>query len=492
MNRPRRWSALTLLFVPAALLFSAARGQTPPAEKGAGAQPESKWLVDRAVTVTAAPPPVPALKYRLFPSQAERKEGNAVPIYLRVAHERSDAWKKIIREKPSEWNKLPLDKLPLDEVKKFLSNYRYNLRQFELGARRKTAEWNYTLDAGNPIGLLLPDMQEMRMHAPILVLKARVEIVEGRYADAIRTLETGFAFSRHIAEAPFLISSLVAIAMADQFADCALELAGRPDAPSLYWALTVIPRPLVDLRKSNEFEQTLMELQFPDLGDLDRPRPPEEWDAALKRMREEAEGLMKGDKNIKLPKPGSAATDPASKSPDLAEARKYLAEVVGMKAARIDAMSPAEMLLRAIFHSHREMRDEVFKTSYLPFVQGRHLLAEAHKRLKALPDTEVTLLSRLFLPAIQKVRLAEVRIDRRLALLRTIEALRMHAAANGGKLPDKLDEVTVAPVPIDLGTGRPFEYQREGQTATLTSRIPGERLEVAGMRYRVTLRNPRP
>lgn len=488
MNRPRRWSALALLLLSAAMLLSSARGEAPPAEKGAANHPDQKWLVDREVTVSAAPAPVPALKYRLFPSNAERKEGNAVPIYLRVAHERSDAWKKVIREKPPEWNKLPLDKLPMDEVKKFLGSYRYNLRQFELGARRKTAEWNYTLDAGDPIGLLLPDVQEMRMHAPVLVLKARVEIAEGRYVDAVRTLETGFAFSQHLNEAPFLISSLVGIAMASQFADCVLELIERPDAPNLYWALAVIPRPLIDLRKANELEQVLMDMQFPDLADLNRPRPPEEWDAALKRVRTEVERLMKSDRNFKRPAPGSSAADPASKSPDLPEARKYLTEVVGMKAARVDAMSPAELLLRAMFHSHREMRDEVFKTSYLPFAQGRHLLAEADKRLKALPETEVTLLSRLFLPAIQKVRSAEVRIDRRLALLRAIEALRMHAAANDGKLPDKLADVTVAPVPIDRGTGQPFEYRRNGQTATLISRIPGERLDLTGMRYRVTLR----
>src|SRR5205085_1223226 len=83
--------------------------------------------------------------------------GNAVPLYLRVAHERSDARKKLLREKPEEWNKLPLEKLPLAEVKQFLEGYSYNLRQLELGARRATAEWEYTLDAGDPIGLLLPD-----------------------------------------------------------------------------------------------------------------------------------------------------------------------------------------------------------------------------------------------------------------------------------------------------------------------------------------------
>ncbi|HEX5273047.1 MAG TPA: hypothetical protein VFW33_21265, partial [Gemmataceae bacterium] len=252
MNRLRRWSALAGLVLLAGLVPTL-RGQAPPpaGEKG-GDKPGERWLSDRQVAVTPAAAPVPALKYRLYPSDMERKAGNAVPIYQRFTAERTEARAKQLRLKPDEWNKLPPDKLPLDEVKKFLEGYRYNLRQLELGARRKTADWNYTLDAGDPIGLLLPDMQEMRMTAPILVLKARVEIAEGRYADAVRTLETGFSFSQQIGESPFLISSLVGIACASQFADATLELVERPGAPNLYWALAVLPRPLIDLRRGNE------------------------------------------------------------------------------------------------------------------------------------------------------------------------------------------------------------------------------------------------
>jgi hypothetical protein len=81
-----------------------------------------------------------------------------------------------------------------------------------------------------------------------------------------------------------------------------------------------------------------------------------------------------------------------------------------------------------------------------------------------------------------------VRLERKLAALRAIEALRMHAAVHGGQLPNKLHEVTIVPVPNDPGTGQPFEYQREGQSATLISRIPGEKLETTGLRYRITIR----
>lgn len=486
MNRLRRWSALAGLVLLAGLL-PALRGQAPPGEKKGQDKPAEKWLLDRALTVAPAPAPVPALKYRLYPRTSERRDGNAVPIYLRFAHERSQARREELREKPEEWNKLPLAKLPLAEVKAFLGGYKYNFRQLELGARRKTADWNYTLDAGDPIEMLLPDAQEMRMQARLLVLKARVEIVEGRLADAVRTLETGFSFAQQLNEGPCLINSLIGIACAAQCADSLLELTERPDAPNLYWALAVLPRPLIDLRKTMEFEQQLLEMQFPDLADLDRPRAPEHWDATLVRVRQEVERLAKEDRDVKPPKPGTGPADPAAKSPDLPAARMYLTDVVKMPAAKVEAMPPAQILLLYLSNYYHEYRDETFKAAYLPFPQVRPLSLAAFAHLKSVPDTEAGRLVRWFLAGVLRVSLAQVRVEQKLAAQRAIEALRMHAAADG-HLPDGLDQVKVVPVPNDPSTGRPFEYRRDGPTATLTSRIPGEPLESTGLRYRVTLR----
>lgn len=491
MNRLRRSSVLAVVILTSGLI-STLCGQAPPTEeKKDQGKPAEKWLEDRSLAVTAAAQPVPALKYRLYPSLMELKEGNAAPIYLRFAHERIDARKQQLRDEPAKWNKLPLEKLPLDEVKKFLDGYKYNFRQLDLGARRRTADWSHTLDAGDPIGLLLPDMQEMRIQAPLLILKARAEMAEHRYADALHTLETGFSFSRQVSEAPFLISDLVGIAVAAQFADCLLELIERSDAPNVYWALAVLPRPLIDLRKGYEFEHELLELQFPDLADLNRTHTAQEWDAAFSRVltsvRTEFRRLAEGSK-IKPPKPGNAPGDPADKSPDLPAAREYLAQVVGMSAARINAMPPAEVLLRYMLYLYYELRDEIFKCTYVPFPESRRLVQEAEARLKSAPDTEGGQIATMLLPAIPKVMLAQARLERKLAALRTIEALRMHAAAHGGQLPDKLDEVTIVPVPNDPSTGRPFEYQREGQTAIIISRIPGEPLATTGLRYRVTIR----
>ena len=485
MNWSRRWSALVLLL---ALVAPQVRGQPPANAKDGTDLPVDKWLIDRTLTVTPAAAPVPVLKYRLYPSFSDRKPGNAVPIYLRLAHERSDAWKKLLLEKPDQWNKLPLEKLPLAEVKEFLDKYKYNFRQLELGARRTTADWSYTLDAGDPIGLLLPDAQEMRLQARLLVLKARVEIAEGRYADAARTLETGFSFSQQVSETPFLISGLVGIACASQLADCLIEMMERPDAPNLYWALAVLPRPLIDLRRGHEFEQTILELQFTPLADLGRPRAPAEWDAALRQVRREVERFGKLEPKLKPVKPGNATGDPASASPDLPAARKYLTEVVGTPAAQVATKAPAEVLLLFISHYYHDLRDDVFKAAYLPFPEGWPQYAESDKRLKSAPDSEAARLALLLLPAVLKVQLAPVRRERRLTILRVLEALRLHAAANGGQLPDALEKITVTPVPNDPGTGRPFEYRLDGQTATLTSQIASEPRATTGLRYRVTMR----
>jgi hypothetical protein len=475
MPRVRRWSVLACVLS----LFGVAALR--------GDDKADKWYLDLALEVSPRAAPVPALKYRLFPLASERAEGNATLIYMRIVHGYNDATKKLLEEKPPQWNKLPPDKLPLDEAKKFLAEWKYVLRQMELAARRRTTDWGFALDSGSVIELLLPDVAELRHYGPLLALAARVQTAEGKYDDAVRTLETGLSFGRQFSEAPFFISDLVGVVTADRMLEVVPELVQRPDAPNLYWALTVIPQPLIDIRRGLEYEQRLIEMQFPDLGNLARNREPESWDAALARVRAEVERLLRQDRD-KYAVAGAASTDAASASPELPAARKYLMDVVGFKAAAVDAMPPAKLLLLYVYHKNREITDNFFKVGYLPYAQGRPLFDEQEARLKALPKTEATRLARLFLPQFQKVERTQLRVQRKIAALRAVEALRIYAAAHGGELPENLDAVKEAPVPDDPGTQRPFEYHRDGATATLISRLPGEPTDREGLRYRVTIR----
>jgi hypothetical protein len=485
MSRSRRWTLVAFVLLSAVSVLSPVRAQAPPAEE--------KWLVDRALTVTPRPAPVPALQYRLLPLEWDRKDGNAVPIYLRLVHEQTDEGRKYWTETPKPWNQLPLEKIPLLEAHAFLNRMKHIYRQFDLGARRKTADWNYTFDQGSVVDILLPDMAWIRNYVPMMVLRARVELAEGNFPAAARSLETGFSFSRQISDAPLLISGLVGVACASQFADCVADFIERPDAPNLYWALTALPRPLIDFRKATEFEQRFIEMEIPDLADLDRPRTHDQWDALLKKLRTRIKMLNevpweRSDENKAHPIVGIGPEDPASKSPDLAAARSYVADRRGLSAATAAAMPPAQVLMLHIVGTNQDLRDEVFKVTYLPYPDARPMIEVVAARLRSTADSEAKRVARMFLPAIEKVPAVPVRLDRKIAALRAIEALRLHAAANGGQLPERLDQVTVVPIPDDPGTGKPFEYRKDGAKATLVSRIPGEPLEKEGLRYTVTVR----
>jgi hypothetical protein len=486
MIRRRQWSAL----LSTVLLTPALHAQDKPAPP---AKPQSQWLVDRSLSITPQGAPVPALKYWLLPLTSELKEGNAAPIYLRLTHEQSDARRRSWTETPKPWNLLPVDQVPLAEAHKFLQDHRYMLRQLELGARRRTVEWDYTLDEPNPIGLLLPDVQWMRNYAPLLVLQVRVALAEGDFAKAAHHLETGFAFSRHVADGPTLIHKLVGFALAREFAAAVADFMERPDAPNLYWALTALPRPLIDLRRPLEWEYKMVELQIPELADLDRERTPEQWDGLLRRVRTELRRLDEGPADGKarhqdwFPK-DCAPEDPAAKSPDLREARQFLARSRGLPAKKIMAMPPAQVLLLFIEATYHEDRDDQYRASYLPYPQARPLLEAAQQRLRDAPISEGHVPGRLLLSAVDKIMRSQAELERNLAALRIIEALRMYAAAHDGRLPDKLDDVTEAPLPDDPGTGRPFTYRRDGDTVTLASEMSGDRQPRSGLRYRVTLR----
>jgi hypothetical protein len=482
MIRPRYWSVLAF----AALLVPALWAKDKSA---------SPWAVDRSLTLSPAGEPVPALQYRLLPLASTLKEGNAVPIYLRLIYEQNDAARKYWSETPRQWNLLPVEKTPLAEVRKFLQEHQRFLRQLEVGARRRTAEWNYTLDEANPIGLLLPDVQAMRNYVPMLILQARVALAEGDFPAAAHHLETGFAFSRHVADGPTLIHRLIGFALASQFADAVADFIERPGAPNLYWALTALPRPLIDIRGALEWEYRMLEMQIPELGELDHERTPEQWDAALKRVRTALWGDLLGLTYRKgqpkqppdwYPK-DAVPEDPASKSPELPMARKFVAQSRGLSAAQVEAMPAAQVLLLYMVGIEHEDRDDFYRGYYLPYPQARPAFAAAAKRLRAAPASEGHVWSRMLMPALNAVTAKQVAVERNLAALRVVEALRIHAALHDGKLPDKLDDVTLVPIPNDPGTGGPFEYRREGDTATLVSTVPDDPLSV-GLRYRLTVR----
>jgi hypothetical protein len=92
----------------------------------------------------------------------------------------------------------------------------------------------------------------------------------------------------------------------------------------------------------------------------------------------------------------------------------------------------------------------------------------------------------VFIPAIARARLQFARLDREIALLRTIEALRDYAARHEGQPPAALDEMKDLPLPIDPVTGRGFEYHHNGRTVILRAPPQPGGNTSEGKRYELT------
>ncbi len=469
---------------------SLAQGTTPVAKP-------SKETKTKELNVTPCAAPMPALRYRLLPLESERTPGDAAPIYLRLEYALGEEGRKQISQKPTPWLDLPFDQFPVVEARKFVDMWGNRLQQLGFGARRQACNWNYTLpeQRERAIEILLPDAQEMRTWVRLLALKARVEIAEHKDDDAIHTLETGLAFSRHLADAPFLMNALIGIASAELMLDRVEELIVQPDAPNLYWALTALPRPLIDVRRAMETEQKMGDWILPEITELDRSRTAAEWASLMVRLHARMRDLEKVFATY-VP----AANPSGPKIPDLdkfkaellPEARNYTQE----RRISIEGMPDDQALILFIAGRYRDLRDEQFKPAYLPFPDALPLHAGSNERIKAIQGGPLGVLASFPSRMIREGHMAETRLDRRVAALRVVEALRMELAAKPGPLPEALDRVTIAPIPPDPVTGKAFEYHREAEAAILVgSTSPFSALgsfssftTLVGLSYRITLR----
>lgn len=137
------------------------------------------------------------------------------------------------------------------------------------------------------------------------------------------------------------------------------------------------------------------------------------------------------------------------------------------------------------------MMDQEFKWFALPYHLSRPHLEEGEKlfgRHRRDKGVKTNLLSSVLFPAVLRVAFLQTRLDRHIALLRTVEAIRMFAADHSGQLPRSLEEITSVPIPSDPVTGENFIYRRSN---ALNARLEAPVSPVESKRrpvYELTLR----
>ncbi len=465
-----------VLFLAALAMPAAVSGQTAPTG-GTSAPPVQ-------IVLYPAPEPRPALEYQLLPPFMERRPGNAAVWWNRLPAEqmrflisvyaKDGAWERIYK-----WMEIPLDD-PREKAyrEKELAKDVDIIRPSQLfsdmdrAARFESCDWEEPVREGRYLEMLIPEIQQSRNFARLLSAKAHLEIAEGKYDEAVRTLQTGYAQSRQVAQSPVVVSGLVGLTIANIMSNEVRQLVQRPDAPNLYWALSTLPRPLIDLRPGCEAESNLLYLQFPELRNLDQKTlSPADWRRLLDEVVRETIRLRSLQSPATTASKSSSATGAGAITSLVQKgyprAKRYLIEH-GYAEADVAAMPAAQAVLLYSVKVYNELSDDQFKWSFLPAVEA--LPARAASRDANAAGREVIPLAETFAGTNRWLPTwAGTNSEWQIATLRICEALRQHAANHSGKWPDHLSEITEVPIPTNPFDGKPFIYERHGDKAVLKS-----------------------
>lgn len=439
------------------------------------AEPENNSAVVR-LAITPAVEPLPSLKYQLLPTFIERRPGNAALDYGRAMASHSQLRGTAV-EFETEWSKwldLSLDEFAKTIKDRDLSNLRDTggLDLVRLGARCQSCDWQLPVREQPFYTILLPQLQEMRRLARLVAINIRLNVVEGRYDEAVELLKVGYAMARHSAEEPTLVSGLVGVSIATMMDQARLDLIQSRNAPSLYWAEAFLPQPFISLRPGIEAEMYLIPLSFPALREGERS--PEQWTADAQKLLRDLPPLMAMAGTDQNEQYWSGILPFVVTMGKVAMRREELQAFVidsGHKKAAVEKWNDSQLLLEFTRLKFEQMRDDLFRRLTIPYAEARPFLEAADRRLADAKKNaeEIIPLGSSLLPSIASVAHTYARAERRRDVQRIIEALRLHIAKHDGALPKSLDELTDVPVPkVDPVTGKPFDYVVDGGTARLT------------------------
>lgn len=467
-----------LFLLPALAAVAAAE---PPAR-----DPSVPLNVTR-LTVRAAPAARPGT-YALLPDDRDRVAGNAAPFWFRAGIALRQSPRRLT-EKEATWayrGETPPKELPRQEVRQVLDSYKAALQLADQAALRDHCDWQAPPLTLETIELPLVEPQPCRELANLLILRTRLELAEGHPDRALHSLQVGMALARDVGNGPTLIHALVGIAVAHIMLNGVEEYLAQPDAPNLYWAVTELPQPLVDLRRTLGSEMAMLYRSYPQLRRLDEGR----------LTGPQAQAILEGALPYLTRSVPNPSGPPKAEKLDLKElveanreeARRYLAEH-GYKEEEVRALPDVQAVALSLLDRYRDDRAEVLRWYAVPVWQGSAGLLRMQDRLQeARAHRRGDVLGDVLLPPVAKVHHAGGRLEEFVAALRCVEAIGLHAAAHGGKFPAALADITEVPLPVNPFTGKGFDdhYKVSGDTAVFEMPPPPGMPANLGRRYELT------
>ena len=300
----------------------------------------------------------------------------------------------------------------------------------------------------NPIGYLLPSIQQHRQLARVQNLRCRLAIAEGRIDDAVEIVGQIMALGCHLGSDEFLVSCLVGAACHRIGTTAGLVLSQQSDTPNLYWAIAASLDPAIDLSRAIANERKLLLMQLPIFEEVtEAVRPPQFWADFTRRFIDVRNDFANEVSSLYGRAPAGkwdafkTATVIAAEYPI---ARDFLSKVVGMSDEQLDQCAKAQVVFLAIVKYNEFTHDELLKQFVLPVASrpqnGKSDLLKQWRPSfspsnDAPSDTSLLTIGGIFDPAIQQVLAAAASVDQVQKLWQTVEALRLTAAGNSGKFP---------------------------------------------------------
>ncbi len=411
--------------------------------------------------------PRPALRYTFYHEMIDQIPGNAALAYQQIARmlSQNEKWREQ-SEQLQEWLKMPIAQLPVDAVEAVVAQHASTLDRLAQATRHERCDFEIPIRQDG-MNALLPHLAELRGAARLLAMEIRLRIRQGRYPDALERLKAGLTLARHTGKGATLIEGLVGIAIANMMFDRIEELVAQPGAPNLFWALSDLPPDLLNLWDAMRWERCFLYVHMPVLWDV-RTRT-----ATAADLRQSVREFQKFSGNITLPpwlseeeNAGMVATAIALAA--YPKAVDYLRRQ-GRSEDEIRRMSAAKILATFIGESYAVQRDDLFKWFALPYYEARLGLTRAEASLQEArrKDPIGSILPSMLLPALTRAASRFAATERRAALIRCVEAVRLYAASHDRRLPGSLADIKDVPIPRDPMTGGAFLYRLEGKTATL-------------------------
>jgi hypothetical protein len=444
------------------------------------------------MTVTPAAEPVPALKYRFVARDIDLKSGNAAPYYYRAELNLNALMKELRKEfdedtqlspwyGPVDFEATPIAKLPLEEMRKASQKFDpfYN-NDLRIAFERRSCDWELGTEEMHGVEMfsfLLYEVQGCREISRMMALRTRLAIAELRYNDAIELIRNQYRLGRDVAKMPFLVCGLVGVAIGNMANGPLIDLIANRDSPNMYWALSELPRPLIDVPWEARFEFGNLPRAFPFIDRAETTEhAPQEWARLFRQtVRDYSKvggNLLGGINGRELDDVEAGVGATLLGLTGYAHAKERLI-ADGMDRERVEKMAVGQVIAIYTERRYRLFCDDFEKLWYVPYADFEKLSNSVENRMRnATPlgtddDREIFPIASGLIPQIQAARGAQMRLERNMAALRVIEALRMYAAGHDGQLPKALDEITIVPVPLNPATGKKFVYRLNGTTAVL-------------------------